>query len=108
MIRVSFSENSFQMTGHAGFAAAGQDIVCAAASMLAYTVAFNVWLANKYGKLEPSYEIQMQPGDVRISCRPKEVYREEIRLLFEYVRRGFELLKNNYPDNIVMQPAKAG
>lgn len=108
MIQVSFSENCFQMTGHAGFAAAGQDIVCAAASMLAYTVAFNVWLADRDGKLETPCDIRMQPGNVRISCQPKEASREEIRLLFAYMQRGYDLLAKNYPDNIVISPAEAG
>lgn len=108
MIQVSFSDNSFRMTGHAGFAAVGQDVVCAAASMLAYTVAFNVWLAGRDGKLESPCEIRMQPGDVRISCRPKEESREEIRLLFAYMHRGYDLLAKNYPDNVVIQPAEAG
>jgi len=108
MIKVTISDNGLEMTGHAGFATAGQDVVCAAASMLAYTAAFNVWLANKAGKLETPCEIRMQPGNVRISCRPKETSREEIRLLFAYVHRGYDLLAKSYPDNVVIQPAESG
>lgn len=108
MIKVAISDNELEMTGHAGFAAAGKDVVCAAASMLAYTIAFNVWIAGKDGKLESPCEIQMESGNVWISCRPKEAYREEVRLLFAYVQRGYDLLAKYYPDNVVIQPAEAG
>ena len=38
MIRVRFEENRLTVCGHAGYAARGEDIVCAAVSALVYAL----------------------------------------------------------------------
>lgn len=58
MITVQLSETALTVRGHAGFSRYGSDIVCAAASMLAFTLAAAMEEAG----------LQRAPGD-RIGVR---------------------------------------
>lgn len=105
MIRVSFIKDgqrlTLRVTGHAGYAAAGHDVVCSACSILTYTVAEMV-ASEKYALItEP--DINLTAGFGVISCEPSsEKYADMLRL-YEVVMMGFSILAYNYPDYVKIQ-----
>lgn len=89
--------NRLTVTGHAGSAEKGHDLVCASASMLAYTLAANV--ANMAGGGQVREPItRMDEGDTEISCKPRHNLKASVTLVFDSVCVGFELLAHDYPD----------
>ena len=88
---------SLSIKGHAGAAEVGQDIVCAAASILAYTVAQLVkdYSANNMLKNKPT--IMLHKGSSTVTCSPKKEYFDEVYHTFFVVQTGLNLLAHNYP-----------
>ena len=102
MIRVTQTDDgktlALAVKGHAGKGPVGEDIVCAAATMLAYTLAQNV---SKYRLgLKGRPKIQMKEGDIIVRCRPKDRHRNQLRLVYETIGEGYRLLSFNYPDAV--------
>lgn len=95
---------SLHVKGHAGQNALGQDIICASASILAYTVGQNVKMAESRGMLKYPPKIKLKDGDAIITCRAKddECYSE---LLHTYlvVQTGYVLLAHNYPQYVAVE-----
>ena len=91
--------NRLTMTGHAGAADPGHDLVCASASMLAYTLAINVANMADQGQVRQPIT-KLSDGDAEISCNPKSNLKNTITLVFDTICAGFELLAQQYPDNI--------
>lgn len=83
-----------EMTGHAESQRNenGHDLVCAAASCLAYT------LADAARECCQRPEICLEPGLTVIKGTPKLDRRTEYTTAMEYIARGFDLLQNSYPD----------
>lgn len=96
------SSLSLSIRGHAGAAEVGQDLVCASASILAYTLAQLIKdYANK-DMLKGKAKILMRKGSSTITCIPKEEYWETIAYTFYVIQTGLNLLAHNYPQYIVM------
>lgn len=91
---------SLSLDGHAGAAEFGQDIICAAASMLAYTLAAAVSDADKQGKLRGEPIIALSGGHARIVCVPFPDECDRMRSYYELIVRGYEMLCARYPDNV--------
>ena len=91
--------NRLTMTGHAGAAEPGQDLVCASASMLAYTLAVNVANMADHGQVRQPI-IKLTEGESEISCNPKCKLKNTVTLVFDSICAGFELLAHDYPANI--------
>ena len=101
MIQVTYyrSYHRLTVTGHAGAAEPGHDLVCASASMLAYTLALNVGnMADNKQVREPI--LDMREGDTVISCKPLHKFKSTVTLIFDTVCAGFELLAYQHPENI--------
>ena len=75
------------LKGHAGSAEYGKDLVCAAVSALALTLAANV--ENLEGA-----EILLEPGNSRISCSP------DAAGMFDCICKGFQLLAEKFPEHV--------
>lgn len=90
MIRVRAGERRITVSGHAGYAPAGQDIVCAAVSALAYALA---------GYLEETG--QAARSDIRRGYADIEGA-EGCGAAFALVRCGMEQLAAAYPDCVEM------
>lgn len=88
------------LTGHAGAAPAGEDTVCAAASMLAYTVAQEVLEMQSAGKLRRCADIKMEKGEAQITCRPKRNAWREALHLYRVAQTGYRLLAANFPGHV--------
>lgn len=102
MVKAEFFTNkdsgtiTLKLTGHAGQAKKGQDIVCAAASILAYTVAQTLQFMYEEGGLQKKPHLKLEEGDTIIVAKPKaESYAEALHTFF-VAQVGYHLLSKNY------------
>ena len=98
MITVLYDEENFSLTmkGHARSAPMGNDLVCAAASMLMFTLEATV--ADHIQALMPT--VVKTDGEIRISCRPAPRQKRLCRTIMRTIYTGCELLQQAYPDNV--------
>lgn len=94
-------ECSLLVKGHAGQAEQGQDIVCAAASILAYTAAQRIKDIEREGHLTRPAVIIMTEGDAIVSCQAKddETFEDVLHTML-VVQTGYSLLVHNYPQYV--------
>lgn len=85
MIEVTAGRRHLTLRGHAGYAPAGEDIVCAAASALVYALAETL---RETGRLAGA---ELRKGYAELEGRG-ECDRE-----FELVYRGLRMLAETYP-----------
>lgn len=92
MIRVVIDEAACSLTvcGHAEYAEAGQDIVCAAASILVYT------LAERLKAMDSLDHAEFRDGFASVGATA----RSNAEAALETIACGFALLAKNYPNNI--------
>lgn len=91
--------NRVSVEGHAQSGEAGHDLVCASASILAYTLA--AFVDNMKSAGQSKYPtVELKEGYALISCNAPKRYKSSVTLAFDTVCAGFELLAKNYPDNI--------
>ena len=101
MITVVYHRDYHRLTmeGHAQSAEKGHDLVCASASILAYTLAQFVKNMKDAGQIRyPTLELK--EGFTLIDCNPSNRISNAVKLAFDTVCAGFELLARDYPDNI--------
>lgn len=100
MIEIKFipKELRLSVTGHAGYAKKGEDIVCAAVSVLFYTLAQAI--VNSTDLLEEPPVINMDDGNGTVSCRPKQAFLGTIQRTYWTVLTGIELLTGEYKEYI--------
>lgn len=101
MIEINFEISkqrmALKMNGHAGSGEVGHDLVCACASILAYTTAQMAKEFELRNKLLQCPLIRLSEGDARIVVKPKTKDVDEIWHTFNTIQAGFILLENNYP-----------
>ena len=91
---------TLKLSGHAGQAEKGTDIVCSAASILAYTVAQALQFMYEQGELQKKPHIRLAEGDTIIVAKPKpETYAEALHTFF-VAQVGYHLLAHNYPQYV--------
>ena len=101
MIKVIYHRdlNRVSVVGHAMSAEKGQDLVCASASILVYTLASFVENMKNAGQVyNPTAELK--DGDALISCSPPNKFKKSVTLVFDSLCAGFEILARDYPDNV--------
>lgn len=101
MIKVTYNRylNRVDVTGHAYSGEAGHDLVCASASILAYTLASFAENMRESGQVKyPT--VKLGAGDAVIFCNAPRRIKAQVTLAFDTVCAGFELLARNYPENI--------
>lgn len=86
------------MYGHAEGGAYGHDLICAAATTLAYTLAQVVTNMDERGELKEAPAVHIIHGEAQISFRPRDA--EQGRITMEVLRAGLGCLAHNYPQNI--------
>lgn len=89
-------ETCLTIKGHAQSAPKGEDLICAAASILAYTAIAAV--QDNDEKYLPS--ITQHDGEMRISCNPSSSYITPCRRVLDTIYTGYEILANEYPDHV--------
>lgn len=99
MIQVVYHRKFHRVTmeGHAGSAEPGQDLVCASASILAYTLADNVSQLAKKGAARVAPVENMSDGKTEIQLKPHSKYRSVVTMIFDSICAGFALLAYNHP-----------
>ena len=108
MVKAEFFTNkesgsiTLKLSGHAGQAEKGTDIVCAAASILAYTVAQAIQFIYEEGGLKKKPHIKLEEGDTIIVAKPKaETYAEALHTFF-VAQVGYHLLAHNYSQYVTL------
>lgn len=98
---------SLAVSGHAGYAPAGQDIVCAAVSVLAQTLANKVEAAARSGRLLTSC---VQHGETFVvQALPKPGPNNlMVASWFDFVEEGLRALAEAYPDNVELMVTDGG
>ena len=103
MIKVNYTELDgpagptcrLEASGHAGYAPAGQDIVCAGASTLIQTLC--ALLAGEEGTKSGAWD---EPGGPRLAVTAAAPQKPWVEGAFEFAKAGFALLAERYPDNL--------
>lgn len=101
MIRVEYDRGGCHVavTGHAGYAERGEDILCAAASMLLQTLAAAVRELRARGLAEDA-AVSLFRGAGEVSCVPVEEYRCVVRTVMDSIVLGYELLARDYTEYV--------
>ena len=101
MIQITYHRdiNRVAVEGHAHFAEKGKDLVCASATILAYTLAAFVDMKEREEKCW-CVLCHFTEGDAFVSCKPNEGYKKEITAGFDTICRGFELLAEKFPKHV--------
>lgn len=101
MINVTYYRkyNRLTVTGHAGAGPKGHDLVCAAVSALALTLAGNVSYMEAQVAVR-DVVIKLDEGDAEIQCKAYSRYRDSVEQVFRTVCVGFELLSTQYKEFI--------
>lgn len=101
MITVTYHReyNRVTMEGHAKSGEAGHDLVCSAASILAYTLAVNVDNMEASGGVTEK-TVKLSSGNAEIACVPLSRLKATVTLVFDSICAGFDLLARDYPNNI--------
>lgn len=100
MIKVIYEKHSITMSGHAGSAPIGEDLICAAASTLITALAET--MAKHQDKLS-GYSVKLESGDAHVKVTPTEEFKETCDGAFEMALSGFELLSSLYPAYILLR-----
>ena len=101
MILVTYyrSYNRLTVEGHAHSGEPGKDLVCASASILAYTLAANVGNLADLGHVRIESMV-LSPGKAEIAIKPRSGVSAIVGRIFESICVGFELLARDYPQYI--------
>ena len=99
MTTVRYEPDEYRMTvsGHAGSARAGEDLVCAACTALAYAL-----IAGSMERPEfraALYENQ-KDGIIRVQCYPDEEAENYCAYLFRVIFGGYRMLAEKYPEYV--------
>ena len=99
------SAGSVHMTlkGHAEVAPKGEDLICASATMLAYTVGQAVQFLYEQGKLKKKPKIHIQDGEAVVVATPTEDAYAETLHTFWVAQCGIHILAHNYPQHVKLE-----
>lgn len=92
MIAVSVRKDKITVSGHAGYAAAGKDIVCAGVTALTMSL-----VKSLNDLTEDKIDYEMSPGKVDVHYGDLS---EAGKLLVDSFFIGICLIANEYPDNV--------
>lgn len=93
---------TLKLSGHAGAGERGNDIVCAAASILTYTVAQALQFMYEEGGLRKKPHISLNSGDSVIVAKPRDnTYAEALHIFF-VAQVGYHLLAHHYPQYVTL------
>ena len=92
---------ALRVEGHAGYAKVGEDIVCASASILAFT------LAQCVAEAEHKYvDVGLASGDAFICCEPTDKELPRMQNAFAFAKTGYALLAHEYPQCVEITDAE--
>ena len=89
------TESGISITGHAGYAEHGKDIVCAAVSILAQNLIRSVEELT-----DDKIKYDISPGEVNINFRNLSA---EAMLLLDSFYIGVKMIADEYPENVTIE-----
>lgn len=92
MVTINVYADGINITGHAGFAEYGEDIVCAGVSALVQTL---IEAVEELTDDELHYEISTGYVDIK-----HEALTERAQVLVDAFLLGVEMIADSYPDNV--------
>ena len=96
-IRIDVEGMTLEIDGHAGYAPVGQDIVCAAISTLAYTLAQNLALTL----FDDEYTAEFEDGHAYIQAYPPDdTSADKCRGIFMTIANGLAMVEAQYSQYI--------
>ena len=105
MVEVTFhaypdGRMGMRVRGHAGFGQKGQDIVCAAVSILTLTAARETERMYEKGFLRCLPETVLREGFASVTVCPLPRFRQQVSASFRFARTGLRLLARQYPRHV--------
>lgn len=98
MINIAYDGGySLQIDGHAGQAPKGQDLVCAGASTLLFSLA--EYLERNRDRCE-SLHISLKSGQGCVAAHPNAEFKKEAHAAFLTVIAGYKHLAHTFPEYI--------
>lgn len=91
-----------KLEGHAGSAPGGQNLVCAAVSALAYTLAAAVLRLHTAAVLRNAPSCQLEEGLGEVAAVPQESFREAVQMAFWTVQCGMAALAEHFPEQVTL------
>lgn len=98
-IRIDVENMCMAVSGHAGYAPVGQDIVCAAVSTLTYTLVQNLALLL----CSDDYSNEIKDGYAYIKANPPDETAEACRDIFMVIANGMFMLQAKYGQYIQVE-----
>lgn len=102
MIGIVYDRKKLTVTvqGHARSAEPGKDLVCAAATILVYTLAGNAEsLAEDHSRFHHP-KITLEEGNASIRLRPIGGMRPVATVIMDAICAGFDILAKQYPEYV--------
>lgn len=96
MIQAKITPSGVEVSGHAGYAPAGQDIVCAGVSTLVYTLALAL---DAHGQLQTA---EMREGYTLIVANVTD------SPYLDFVETGLTALAKKFPQNVSLFSCREG
>ena len=112
MVKIHFwqdKENGsicMKVKGHAGAAPKGEDLICASATMLVYTVAQAMTFYHEQGFLLEKPKIKIREGKAVVTAKPGEDFFAEVLHTFWVAQCGAHTLACNYPEAVSLNHLK--
>ncbi len=91
------------LKGHAGAAPKGEDLICASATMLAYTTAQAVQFLYENGLLKRKPRIRLRDGQAEVIATPTEDGYAPVLHTFWVAQCGVHVLAHNYPGHVRLE-----
>ena len=103
-IQMNWDKMQLVMSGHAGAAEPGKDIVCAGISTLAQALQQTLMEMNVERKLNwLEWAGSAASGSMSLATVPKGEYRAEVRACFRLCLTGLRMLAESYPEYIELE-----
>lgn len=95
---------SLHVKGHAGQAKPGEDIVCSAASILAFTLGQSIMFDKERGLIKYKPKVKLDNGDAIITARAKDDSAwAELLITYMVIQNGYYGLAHNYPQYVAVE-----
>lgn len=93
--------HKLKITGHAGTAPKGQDLVCCSVSTLCLTL--SQCILNNKDKLTCEPVIKLSDGSSVIECEATGRSEKEIMHFYYVVAQGLAMLAESFPEHIILK-----
>ena len=112
MVTVEFTRSGrafcLQVFGHARSAPKGEDLVCCAASTLAYTAAQSALDLYERGAVKQFPDVALNSGNAQVAAVALPEAQAQVEQMFRTVAVGFDLLARQYPEYLVFRETIQG